>query len=153
MQMTEQTFHITGLDPGSALCGRSGRLWSDTRWPEDDDMRAGLFVRCKDCDELFTPAVGTALEKARSLERATARNLQRAAVVAYRTGWREGRGEPGRPDEPNPAATEDIERECSELGRRVGAQAARLLREARSANHDPPSARLDGAAATIGPIR
>lgn len=140
LQMTEQTFHIAGLDPRSALCGRTGRIWSDTRWPEGDDMRAGLFVRCKDCDELFTPAVETALEKARNLEHATACNLERAALAAYRTGWREGYGEPARPDEPDPTATEDIERECSELGRRVGAHAARLLREARSADHHPPSA-------------
>ena len=151
MEMTEQPFHITSLDPGSALCGRSGRIWSDTRWPEDNDMRAGLFVRCKDCDKLFTPAVETALEKARSLEHATARNLEHTALAAYKAGWREGCEAPADPNEPDPAATEDIERECSELGRRVGARAARLLREARSADHDPPSARLDRATAAPAP--
>jgi len=32
-------------------------------------MRGGRFVRCKDCDRLFTPAVRTAIAKARRPER------------------------------------------------------------------------------------
>ena len=143
MPMTRQTFHVTGLDPRSALCGRNGHIWAAPHWPDDREMRAGLFTRCKDCDRLATPALRAAIDSARKLEH--------AALAAYRTGWREGCRAPADPNEPDPAATEDIERECSELGRRAGALAARLLREARSADHDPPSARLDGATTAPAP--
>ena len=141
--MGQQTFHVTGLDPRSALCGRSGRIWAAPHWPDDRDMRAGLFTRCKDCDRLSTPALQAAID--------SARKLQHAALTAYRTGWREGCTAPADPNGAEPGATEDIERECAELGRRVGAQAARLVREARAADHDPPSARLDGATAAPAP--
>ena len=145
MQMSKQTFHVTGLDPRSALCGKSGHIWAAPHWPDDRDMRAGLFMRCKDCDRLSTPTLQAAID--------SARNLEHAALAAYKAGWREGCKAPADPNEPDPAATEDIERECSELGRRVGALAARLPREARTADHHPPSARLDGTAATTRPIR
>ena len=141
--MTQQTFHVTGLDPRSALCGRSGRIWAAPHWPDDRDMRAGLFTRCKDCDRLSTPALQAAID--------SALKLQHAALAAYRTGCREGCTAPADPNGAEPAATEDLERECAELGRRVGAQAARLVREARAADHDPPSARLDGATAAPAP--
>ena len=41
--MTEQTFHITGLHPRSALCGRGSHIWAGPDWPSDDDMRNGRF--------------------------------------------------------------------------------------------------------------
>lgn len=143
--MTEQTFHITGLDPRSALCGRSGRIWAAPRWPGDDDMRSGRFVRCRDCDRMFTAALETAIKKARDLEH--------AALTAYRSGWREGCEQPAPAGTGQPGRTpaEGLVRECRELGQRAGAEAARLIREARSADGHPASARLDGATATTRP--
>ena len=141
--MTKQTFHITGLDPRSALCGRGGHIWAAPHWPGDDDMRSGRFVRCQDCDRVFTAALETAIKKAHDLEH--------AALAAYRSGWREGCDEPADTGEPDRNPTEGLVRECHELGRRVGAEAARLVREARSADGHPASARLDGTAATTRP--
>lgn len=122
MPMTEQTFHVTRLDPRTALCGRNGHIWAAPDWPEELEMRAGLFTRCKDCDRLATPAVRSALQKARSMELAT--------LTAFRNGWREGSGVPQQPPEPAPAETYNAARECRELGRRIGAEASRLVREA-----------------------
>ena len=143
MPITEQTFHVKGLDPRSALCGRNGHIWAATHWPSDDDMRSGFFTRCKDCDRLSTPALQAALESARNLELAT--------LTAFRTGWREGCGLPAGPTEPAPTETYNAVRECRELGRRVGAEAARLVREAQADNQQPPSATLDGTAASPAP--
>ena len=139
MPMTTQTFHVTGLDPRTALCGRSGHIWAAEHWPDDREMRAGLFVRCKECDRLSTPAIETALEDAR--------NLEHAALDAYRNGWREGCGLPPAPAPGEPARTvaDHLVEECRELGRRVGAEAAGLVRNARSAENQPPSATLDNA--------
>lgn len=132
---TEQTFHVTGLDPRSALCGRNGHIWAAPHWPGDDDMRSGRFVRCKDCDRLFTPALETATE--------SARNLEHAGLAAYRTGWREGCGLPAGPDEPTRTIADSLVQQCRELGRRLGAEAARLVREAQATSQHPPSATLD----------
>ena len=139
MGMTQQTFHVTGLDPQAALCGRSEHIWAAAKWPSDDDMHSGLFVRCKDCERLATPALQAALERARELELAT--------LTAFKTGWREGAGLPTGPNEPLAAETYNAARECRELGRRVGAEAARLVREAQAAGQQPPSATLDNAPA------
>jgi len=139
MGITQQTFHVTGLDPRAALCGRSGHIWAAPHWPDEREMHAGLFTRCKDCDRLSTPALQAALESARNLELAT--------LSAFRTGWREGCGVPAGPTEAAPAGTYNAVRKCRELGRRVGAEAARLLREAQAAGQQPPSATLDNASA------
>jgi hypothetical protein len=65
MPITEQRFHITGLDPQrNALCGVNGQFWGDTHWLDDDEMRSGRFVRCKVCDRLFTPALEAAMKRA-----------------------------------------------------------------------------------------
>ncbi|MCY4120503.1 MAG: hypothetical protein OXG72_06230 [Acidobacteria bacterium] len=135
MGMTQQTFHVTGLDPRAALCGRNGHIWAAAEWPSDDDMRSGMFVRCKDCDRLATPAMQSALESARDLELAT--------LTAFKTGWREGAGLPTGPDEALTTRTYNAARECRELGRRVGTEAARLVREAQAEGQQPPSATLD----------
>lgn len=45
-------------------------------------MRGGCFVRCKDCERLFTPALQTAIARARELEH--------IMLAACKTGWREG---------------------------------------------------------------
>ena len=140
---TEQTFHVTGLDPRSALCGRNGHIWAAPKWPSNDDMRSGRFVPCKDCNRLATPAVRAALDNARDLEH--------AALKAYRTGWSEGCLQLADPEEPGASAPEDLVQECHELGRRVGAEAARLVREARSAGQQPPPATLDDTAASPAP--
>ena len=66
--MTEQTFHITGLDPQAAVCGKTGRIWSGPDWLDDDDMQSARFVRCRNCDRIFTPALARAIRKARDLE-------------------------------------------------------------------------------------
>lgn len=136
MPMTEQVFHVTGLDPRSTLCGKSGHVWAAPHWPSDEDMRAGRFIRCKQCDRLLTPALETALDDALDLEL--------AAIDAYKAGWREGRGLPAGQAGPAPTVTGGLVRECREIGRRVGAEAARLVREARDSG-DPPSATLAGA--------
>ena len=139
MGMTQQTFHVTGLDPRATLCGRSGHIWAGAHWPDDREMRAGLFTRCKDCDRLATPSLQAALERARELELAT--------LTAFKTGWREGAGLPTGPDKPLAAETYNAARECRELGRRVGAEAARLVGEAQAASQQPPSATLGNAPA------
>lgn len=120
--MTNQTFHLTGLDPRSALCGRNGHIWAAPHWPDEREMRAGRFGRCKDCDRQATPALLAALESARELERAT--------LTAFKTGWRDGCGLPAEQTEPASADTYNAVRECRDLGRRVGAEAARRIREA-----------------------
>jgi len=140
--MTEQTFHITGLDPRSALCGRSGRIWAAPRWPGDDDMRSGRFVRCRDCDRMFTAALETAIKKARDLEH--------AALTAYRSGWREGCEQLAGTGQPGRTPAEGLVRECRELGRRAGAKAARLVRDAQCRSQCPGAAEPDGAAVTAG---
>ena len=143
MPMTRQTFHVTGLDPRSALCGRNGHIWAAPHWPDDREMRAGLFTRCKDCDRLATPALRAAIDNAR--------NLEHAALAAYKTGWRDGCGLPAGPDEPSQTMADSLVQECRELGRRVGAKAASLVREAQATSQQPPSARLDGATTTPAP--
>lgn len=140
---TQQTFHVTGLGPRSALCGRSGHIWAAPNWPSGDDMRSGRFVRCRDCDRLCTPALKTAIQEAR--------NLEHAALAAWKTGWREGCGLPAGPGEPGRTLDDGLLQECRKLGRRVGAEAARLVREARSTGGHPPSPTLDGADATTAP--
>ena len=141
--MTKQTFHVTGLDPRAALCGRSGHIWAAAEWPDEREMRAGLFSRCKECDRLSTPALQAALESARNLELAT--------LTAFRTGWREGCGLPAGPTEPAPAGTYNAVRKCRDLGRRVGAEAARLVSPAQAAGQQPPSGTLDRTAAAPAP--
>ncbi len=140
--MTEQTFHITSLDPRSALCGRSGRIWAAPRWPGDDDMRSGRFVRCRDCNRMFTTALETAIKKARDLEH--------AALTAYRSGWREGCEQPAGTGQPDRTPAEGLVREYRELGRRAGAEAARLVRDAQCRSQCPAAAEPDGAAVTAG---
>ena len=56
-------------------------IWAAPHWPGDHDMRSGRFVRCKDCDRLFTDALQTAIEKARELEHAANHGLQRRVVA------------------------------------------------------------------------
>lgn len=133
--MTNQTFHLTGLDPRSALCGRNGHIWAAPHWPDEREMRAGRFTRCKDCDRHATPALLAALESARNLELAT--------LKAFKTGWREGCGLPTEQTGQASADTYNAVRECRDLGRRVGAEAARLVHEADAAGDDAPSATLD----------
>ena len=133
---TMQTFHVTGLDPRATLCGRNGQGWAAPHWPSDEDMRSGMFTRCKNCDQLLTPALRTALDEARDLEL--------AAIDAYKVGWREGGGLPAGQAEPAPTVTSSLVRECREIGRRVGAEAAKLVREAQDSGH-PPSAALTSA--------
>lgn len=134
---TEQIFHVTGLDPRSALCGRSGHIWAAPDWPPDDDMHTGLFIRCKGCDRQLTPVLKTALEKAR--------NLELAAINAYKAGWREDCGRPAAPGEPTRTVADGLVQECRELGRRVYAEAARAVSDAQAAGRHPPSATLDDA--------
>ena len=143
MPKTQQTFHVTGLDPRSALCGRHGHIWAAAHWPSDEDMRSGLFTRCKDCDRLATPALQAALDDAR--------NLELAALTAFRTGWREGCGLPPGPSEPAPAGTYNAVQKCRDLGRRIGAEAARLVSEAQAAAPQPPSATLDDGTTKAAP--
>lgn len=135
MPMTEQKFHIISLDPRITLCGARGRFWGDTRWPDDGDMRAGLLVRCKVCDRLFTPALEAAMKKAR--------DLKHDALNAYHAGWRNGCGLPAEPNEPDWTGAEEIVRKCHDLGRQTGAEATRLLNEAVSAGGNPQSSRLE----------
>ena len=59
-----------------------------------------------------------------------ARDLKRDALDAYEAGWRDGCGLPAEPDEPDWTAAEDLVRECHGLGRRTGAETARILNEA-----------------------
>ncbi len=129
--MTEQRFHITGLDPRSTLCGRSGDIWAAPHWPDVADMRRGRFTRCKDCDRLLTPTLRAALDDARDLER--------AALDAYRAGWRNGCGLPAGPGEPGRTTADELVRECRGIGLRVGARAARLVHEAQGADPGSPT--------------
>lgn len=124
MPATEQTFHVTGLDPRSTLCGRNGHVWAAERWPSDEDMRSGMFTRCKGCDRLLTRALKAALDNARDLEL--------AAINAYRAGWREGCGLPA--DAPGHRGTiaPDLVLQCHETGRRVGTTASLAIRAAQS---------------------
>ncbi|MDE2905847.1 MAG: hypothetical protein OXQ28_07155 [Acidobacteriota bacterium] len=124
MSMTQQTFHVTELDPRATLCGRSGHVWAAPHWPSDEDMQSGMFTRCKDCDRLLTPALEAALDDAR--------NLELTAINAYKAGWREGCGLPA--DAPCHTGTiaPDLVLQCRETGRRVGATAALAIRAAQS---------------------
>ena len=143
--MTEQTFHITGLVPGSAICGRGGRIWSASQWPGDDDMRSGCFVRCKDCDRLLTPALQTAISKGRE--------LKHAMLAACETGWREGCSQSTSENETERTAVHELLRECENLGRRAGADAKRLARDAQSGSGHPASPEPEDAAVTAGAAR
>ena len=140
--MTEQTFHITGLAPRSAICERRGRTWSAPQWPGDDDMRGGCFVRCKDCERLFTPALQTAIAKGRELEH--------IMLAACKTGWRQGSSRSTDGNEAQLAGLEELVHECRKIGRRAGSAAARLVREAKPVTSHPGSPEPDGGATTAG---
>lgn len=89
-------------------------------------MRAGLFTRCKDCDQLLTPALKTGIDNAR--------NLERDAMNAFKAGCREDCGLPAAPTRPARTGADDLVQEYRELGRRIGARTAGLVRTAR---HSP----------------
>ena len=124
MPMTQQIFHVAGLDPRVTLCGRSGHVWAAPHWPSDEDRRTGLFTRCKDCDRLLTPALEAALDNARDLEL--------AAINAYRAGWREGCGLPAAAPGHRSTIAPDLVLQCYETGRRVGTTASLAIRAAQS---------------------
>ena len=100
MPMTRQTFHVTGLDPRSALCGRNGHIWGAPHWPDDREMRAGLFTRCKDCDRLATPALRAAIDNAPQPRARRAGGLQDRLARRLRTARRPGRAHPNDSRQP-----------------------------------------------------